>query len=143
MKRVPHMEGIAYLLADQSGHVAPVEAAPEGVDVTTTVDGMLSTVNMFQSSAMAPLNRVPEDDVSHTDQRRIEAWYEEHEARLDIPSAVAFCSDHNDGVCDHGRHMNVPGGTIYSWVGELGTGEILVAHGRPCENEHRRLELGL
>jgi len=141
MKRIPHMEGFAYLLADESGRVARVEVAPEGVDVTITENGALYTVNRFQSDPLASLSEVPDDNMIHTYQHRIEAWAEKHMGRLDIPSAVAFCSDHDEGICDHGCHMTVPGGTIYSWVGALGQGEIHLAHGRPCENAHRLYKL--
>jgi len=34
-----------------------------------------------------------------------------------------------------------PFGTIYSWVAELGTGEVHVAHGRLCEDEFEVVEL--
>ncbi len=141
MKRIPHMEGIAYLLADKSGLIARVEAAPEGVEVAISGDGALYTVNLFQAPSMESLNRVPEDDVSHAYRRRIDAWIEEHKGRIDSPSTMAFCSDHDQGICDHGAHMGVPGGTIYSWVGELGEGELHLAHGRPCENEYQLYRL--
>jgi predicted choloylglycine hydrolase len=142
MKQVPHMEACAYLLADRSGLVARVEVAPEeGVDVTITDDGMLATVNMFQSEAMSPHDRVPDgDDWVYVFKQRIEAWYEANRGTIDLGTAIAFASDHDAGICNHGE-PNVRCGTIYSWVGELGTDELHLAHGRPCENEYRRYEL--
>lgn len=142
MKRVPHMEANAWLLADRSGLVARVEVAPEeGVDVTITDDGMLATVNMFQSEAMSPYDRVPDGDNWVYDfQRRIEAWYEANRGMIDLETAIAFSSDHDAGICNHGE-PNVRCGTIYSWVGELGTDEIHVAHGRPCENPYQAFQL--
>jgi hypothetical protein len=35
----------------------------------------------------------------------------------------------------------LPFGTIYSWVAELGTGKVHVAHGKPCENEYKVVEI--
>jgi len=142
MKRVPHMEASAWLLADRSGLVARVEVTPnEGVDVTITDDGMLATVNMFQSEALSPYDQVPEKDAWVSEfKRRIEAWYEANRGAIDLDKAIGFASDHDAGICNHGE----PGvwcGTIYSWVGELGTGELHLALGRPCENEHQRFEL--
>jgi hypothetical protein len=32
-------------------------------------------------------------------------------------------------------------GTIYSWVVELGTGQVHVAHGRPCQNKYQVITL--
>jgi hypothetical protein len=34
-------------------------------------------------------------------------------------------------------------GIIYSWVAELGTGKVHVAHGKPCENEYKVVEIGV
>jgi len=141
LKRIPHMEAVAYLLADRSGLVARVEAAPEGVEATITDNGMLATVNMFQSEAMAPYDRVPDEDDWVVDfQRCIHAWYQQNRGMIDLEAVIAFASDHDTGICNHGE-PNVRCGTIYSWVGELGTGELHLAHGRPCRNEYRRFNL--
>jgi len=143
MKRIPHMEGCAYLLADKSGLVSRVEVAPDGVEATITDDGMLATVNMFQSEAMSPLDRVP-DAAAHWVygfQERITAWYEAHRGTIDLERAIAFASDHDAGICNHGE-PNVWCGTIYSWVGELGTNKLHLALGRPCENEYQLYRLG-
>jgi hypothetical protein len=48
---------------------------------------------------------------------------------------------HENGLCDHGETRSQPFGTIYSWVAELGTGKVHVAHGRPCENEYQVITL--
>jgi len=142
IKSVPHMEGIAYLLADKSGLVARVEAAPgESVDVTLTGGGMLATVNRFQSEALSPYDRISDDEAWVPEfQRRIEAWYEANRGAIDLDEAIRFASDHDFGICNHGE-PNVRCPTIYSWVGELGIGELHLAHGRPCENEYRRFKL--
>ena len=142
MKRIPHMEACAYLLADRSGLVARVEVAPEeGVDVTITDDGMLATVNVFQSEAMSPYDRVPDAGNRFYDfKRRIEAWYEANRGAIDLEMGIRFASDHDAGICNHGE-PNVWCGTIYSWVGELGTDELHLALGRPCENAYQRYKL--
>jgi len=142
IKRVPHMEGIAYLLADKSGLVSRVEAAPEeGVEVAITNDGMLATVNMFQSEALSPYDRISDNgDWVYEFQRRTAAWYKMHRGAIDLDEGIRFASDHDIGICNHGE-PNVRCPTIYSWVGELGTGELHVALGRPCENEYRRFRL--
>jgi hypothetical protein len=138
MKRVPHMEPNAWLLADRSGLVARVEVTPEGKDDVTTADGgMLATVNMFQSEAMSPYDRISDAEGWVCEfKRRIEAWYEANRGTIDLETAIGFASDHDAGICNHGE-PNVRCGTIYSWVGELGTDEIHVSHGRPCENEYQ------
>jgi predicted choloylglycine hydrolase len=142
MRRVPHLEGVAYLLADKSGHVARVEACPEGVDVEETEQGMLATVNMFQSEAMSGHDRVPDGrDLIPESKRRIEAWYEANQGAIDLDKAIHFASDCDVGICDHGEYSAEPYGTIYSWVAELGADEIHLSHGRPCENPYQVLRL--
>jgi predicted choloylglycine hydrolase len=49
LQRIPHHEGIAYPVADKTGCIARVEAAPEGVDLAMTKDGMLAAINQYQS----------------------------------------------------------------------------------------------
>lgn len=141
MKSIPHQEGIAYLIADASGRIARVEAAPEGVDVQLTCDGMLATVNTFQSEAMASHDRVPDGDTIHAYLSRIQAWYEANAGSVSAKSVMEFCSDHESGICDHGGYVDEPCGTIYSWVAELGTDELQLAFGRPCESAYERYAL--
>jgi len=142
MKRVPHMDANASLLADKSGLVARVEVTPEGdVDVVTTENGMLATVNMFQSEALAPYDRITEkEEWVREFKRRIGAWYEAKQGTIDLDEAIRFASDHDAGLCNHGE-PNVRCPTIYSWVGELGMDELHVAIGRPCQNEYQRKKL--
>ena len=141
LKRIPHHEGISYLLADKEGCIARVEAAPEGVVVALTQGGMLAAVNLFQSEQMAHLDRVPDEgNLVYRHKARITAWYDDHKGQIDLDAAKRLCSDHEIGLCDHGEGRSEPFGTIYSWVAELGTGEIHIAHGRPCENEYKVIE---
>jgi predicted choloylglycine hydrolase len=142
LKRIPHHEGISYLVADKTGCIARVEAAPEGVDVAFTKDGMLAAINLFQSEGMHHLDRVPDEGkLVYRHSKRIPAWYDAHKGRIDVDAAKKLCSDHEIGLCDHGEGRPEPFGTIYSWVAELGTGEIHFAHGRPCQNEYKLMEL--
>ncbi len=146
LQRIPHHEAISYLLADKTGCIARVEAAPEGVDVTMTRDGMLAAINVYQSEKMAGLgleDGPPKDYLVHRHRQRIPAWYEAHKGKIDLDLAKRLCSDPEIGVCDHGEGRSEPFGTIYSWVAELGTGKVHVAHGKPCENEYKVVELDL
>jgi hypothetical protein len=142
LKRIPHREAISFLIADREGRIARVEAAPEGVDVALTQDGMLAAINLIQSEGMQHLDRVPaEGELVYRHKARITAWYDDHKGQIDLDAAKRLCSDHEIGLCDHGEARSEPFGTIYSWVAELGTGEIHVAHGRPCENEYQVITL--
>jgi hypothetical protein len=119
-----------------------VEVAPEGVAVAWTEDGMLAAVNFFQSEQMAMLDRVPDEEfLVYRHRARIAAWYDNHKGRIDLNAAMMLCRDHEIGLCDHGETRSEPIGTIYSWVAELGTGSLRVAHGRPCENEYQVITL--
>jgi hypothetical protein len=142
LKRIPHYEAVSFLIADKEGRIARVEAAPEGVKVALTQDGMLAAINSIQSEGMQHLERIAEEgQIVHRHKERIDAWYDDRKGRIDLDAAKRLCSDHEIGLCDHGETRSEPFGTIYSWVAELGTGEIQVAHGRPCENEYQVIEL--
>jgi hypothetical protein len=143
LTRIPHHEAISYLVADKSGCIARVEAAPEGVDVAMTRHGMLAAINLYQSEKMASLDLEdgpPKDYLVHRHRKRIPAWYEAHRGRIDLDAAQKSCSDPEIGVRDHGEGRSEPFGTIYSWVAELGTGQVHVAHGRLCEDEYKVVE---
>jgi predicted choloylglycine hydrolase len=142
LKRIPHHEAISFLIADKEGWIARVEAAPEGVDAVIADDGMLSAINMFQSEQLRHLEHIPEEGyIVHRHKKRIKAWYDDSRGEIDLNAAKRLCSDHEIGLCDHGETRSEPFGTIYSWVAELGTGKIHVAHGRPCESEYEVIEL--
>jgi len=144
LKRIPHHEGISYLVADKAGCIARVEAAPEGVDVAMARDGMLAAINQYQSPEMAGRDlehALGKENLVNRHKKRILAWYEAHKGQIDLDAAKKLCSDHEIGLCDHGEGRSEPFGTIYSWVAELGTGKIHVAHGRPCENEYKIIEI--
>jgi len=142
LKRIPHHEALSFLIADKEGRIARVEAAPEGVDVVFADDGILSAINMYQSEKMQYFERIPEEEyIVHRNKKRIKAWYDDSRGEIDLNAAKRLCSDHEIGLCDHGETKSVPFGTIYSWVAELGTGKIHVAHGRPCESEYKVIEL--
>lgn len=49
LERIPHYEAVSFLIADKEGHIARVEAAPEGVDAALTQDGMLAAISLIQS----------------------------------------------------------------------------------------------
>lgn len=142
LKRIPHHEAISFLIADREGRMARVEAAPEGVDAVFADDGILSAINKFESEQMAHLDHVPDEGkLVYRHKKRIAAWYDAHRGRIDLDAAKRLCSDHETGLCDHGQARSEPFGTIYSWVAELGTGEIHFAHGRPCQNEYKVIGL--
>jgi hypothetical protein len=119
-----------------------VEAAPEGADVALIQDGLLAAINLIQSEGMQHLDRAPDQGaLVHRHRARRTAWYGDHKGQIDHGAAKRLCSDHEIGLCDHGETRSEPFGTIYSWVAELGTGQVRVAHRRPCENEYRVLTL--
>jgi hypothetical protein len=126
-----------------------VEAAPEGVAVVFANDGILSAINIYQSEQMRYLERIPDEESSdrskfgiiNRHKKRIKAWYDDSRGEIDLNAAKRLCSDHEIGLCDHGETKSEPFGTIYSWVAELGTGKMHLAHGRPCENEYKVMKL--
>ena len=142
LQRVPHLEAMSLLIADKAGRIARVEAAPEGVAAALADDGLLSAINLFESEEMQHLDRVPDEEyLVRRHKKRIQAWYDENRGEIDVHAAKRLLSDHEIGLCDHGETKSEPFGTIYSWIAELGTGEIHVAHGRPCENEYKVMKL--
>ena len=59
---IPHYDASSFLIADKEGRIARVEAAPEGVDVVSANDGILSAINIYQSEQMQYLERIPDEE---------------------------------------------------------------------------------
>ncbi len=139
LQRIRHARTINFLVADASGDIALVEAAPRKVHVTRPENGVAVVTNHFQSDEMARYEyvrkRAPN---SYPRYCTLREWFAARRGPITVEDMQAiFRTPYSQGVCvlprGHGRGIH----TVWSWVAELGTGELHFAAGSPCETAYK------
>ncbi|NHI84023.1 MAG: hypothetical protein EAX81_06955 [Candidatus Thorarchaeota archaeon] len=139
LENIPHAEAIGFLVADSRGISARVECTPRGVSSFESQDGLNTVCNFFMLEGTRHFDKMPRDDRSRVYYRRINDWFDQHRGKISLGKAEDFCRDHENGICEH---LKDPlGGTIWSWIAELGTGKIYLASGYPCQNRYRSYQI--
>ena len=134
MREVPHAEAINFLVADKTGASARVEVTPTRVRAKVSNDGLKVVNNFFMLEGTKDLDNMPEDDRSRLYHRRIHAWFSAVQGTIGLKHVKEVCRSHEMGICEHLKEP--PGGTIYSWISELGTNTLHLSIGYPCSNRY-------
>lgn len=140
LERIPHARNTNFLLADESGTIALVEASPEGVRTTRPTDGFGAATNHFQSDSMLVYEG--------TDERKADSeirlvnltdWFETRSDPLDTNDLQRVLSDPDRGVCacaDESDAENDPVETLWSWTARVGDLVGFLAQGTPDETPY-------
>ena len=134
LETIPHCEGYQFVLADKKGDIAKVEVTPEQVN-TVPANGVCVATNHFQSEKMSQYSFKITDEIAGTTFTRLQKvndWFEANKGKITIDSVKRVLSGHESGVCDHQEW----GGTIWSWIALLGTGNVEICAGPPCTHEY-------
>lgn len=134
LKQVPHAEAINFLVADKTGISARVEVSPAKVRAEVSADYLRVVNNFFMLDGTRELDSMPREDRSWEYHRRIHAWFQAAGSRIGLEHIKGICRSHENGICEHLR--DPLGGTIYSWISELGTGTLHLSVGYPCRNRY-------
>jgi predicted choloylglycine hydrolase len=135
LKNIPHTNAIVFLIADKTGTSARVECTPTRVAAEISENSINIVCNFFILNEMVELDRMPKEDRAWNYYRRIKQWFSDHRKELNLEHVKEICRSHDNGICEH--LDNPPGGTIYSWITELGTDMIHLAVGYPCRNKYQ------
>lgn len=139
LETIPHCEGYQFVLADSEGAIAKVEVAPEQVNTIPATKFTVAT-NHFQSEKMSQYSCEITDEIAGTTFTRLEKvnhWFEANKGNIDLDAVKRVLSGHENGVCDHQEW----GGTIWSWIALLGTGNVEICAGPPCTHEYESYRL--
>ncbi len=134
LKHIPHAEAINFLVADKTGTSARVEVTPTRVRAEVASDGLNVVNNFFILEGTRELDSMPTSDRSWTYNRRIHDWFSNAGNNIGLQEVKEVCRSHEEGICEH--LQDPPGGTIYSWISELGTSTIHLSVGYPCSNQY-------
>jgi predicted choloylglycine hydrolase len=139
LQTIRHARTVNFLVADASGEIAIVEAAPGHVHVTRPANGFAAITNQFQSDEMArheTLRRRPPNSY-----RRLRALHEWFAARQTLVSVSAMqgilSAPYPNGVCALPIKRRTGMQTLWSWTAALGTHEFALAAGSPIETAYR------
>ncbi|MHA2462212.1 MAG: C45 family autoproteolytic acyltransferase/hydrolase [Candidatus Thorarchaeota archaeon] len=138
LKRIPHTEPVAFLVADRKGTFARVETTPERTAATYQEGGIEIVTNFFMLEEMRDLDKgLPEDSHVYEYYRRVQRWFEDNKGSITTDHAKTVCSEHETGICHHSDNSTEM--TIWSWVTEIGQ-SLEIAQGSPCNNEYKLLK---
>ena len=139
LKRIPHAEANNFLIADKNGTSARVEVTPTSVQVKVSSEDINVVNNFFILQGTRDHDSMPKNDRSWMYHDRIHTWFFEAGNKINLEQVKEVCRSHRMGICEH---LQDPlGGTIYSWISELGTSTILLAVGYPCLNHYMSYSL--
>jgi predicted choloylglycine hydrolase len=132
-KRIPHVRGNNYLVADKTGAIALVEAAPEKVSVTHVNSGLIVATNHFQSAAMKRLENnsyIPPSSVPRL--KYITNWFSKRTGKISeaqVQQILKGNIEHGKGVMQHQFRNGTEWGTVWSWSTHVGDRRLHIADG--------------
>ena len=135
MKKIPHVRGNNYLVADLRGDSALIQASPEKVKVVHPVDGLVVATNHFQTPDMQAFEDekfIPESSVPRLEV--IQNWFKNKKGKIDSVQAQAVLSGMTDGragVCQNFTREGTSFSTIWAWTYEAGGRIMKIADGLP------------
>ncbi|MHA2353369.1 MAG: C45 family autoproteolytic acyltransferase/hydrolase [Candidatus Thorarchaeota archaeon] len=135
MKKIPHVRGNNYLVADQQGETALIQGAPEKVEDVRPVEGLVDATNHFQTPDMQAFEDekfIPESSVPRLEV--IRNWFKNKEGKIDSEQAQAVLSgmiDGRAGVCQNFTREDTSFSTIWAWTYEAGGRIMKIADGLP------------
>lgn len=142
LERVPHARNTNFLLTDETGAIAVVEASPDDV-MTTYPDGVGVATNHFRSSAM--IVHEPADDGRANSEARLAAlhdWVDATATPIQLAGLQRTLADPDTGVCAcaiDGDRSSVE--TLWSWTATLERPAAYLAPGRPDSTPYETVRL--
>lgn len=143
--RIRHARAINFLVADSSGDIAMIEAAPARVHVIRPDNGFAAVTNQFQSDEMAHCEYVRRrPPTSYRRLCTLREWFAARQEPITPEDAQNVLSTpHPRGVCAllGGRSGKRGVGTLWSWTAAPGAGSLDLASGPPGETPYRTYHL--
>jgi predicted choloylglycine hydrolase len=142
LSSIQHTSTFNFLLADNEGDMAVVEAAPDKVRVRRSLKGenFLVATNHFVHPEMQDMEDLKSRSGSNWDTlarySTIHGILKEHNGKIDLKLAQKILSNHGGYVCSHQRKIKL--GTIWSITATLKELQIFRAEGHPCRTRYKQ-----
>ncbi|NHJ14177.1 MAG: hypothetical protein EAX95_10905 [Candidatus Thorarchaeota archaeon] len=138
LKRIPHTEAVAFLVADSAGTIARVEASPEKTTAAYLEEGIEVVTNFFRLEGTRELDKGwNRENIVYKHFNRTKDWYEKYKGNITLDKAKEFCSDPANGICQYSDGYEEI--TIWSWVAETKPVRLQLAPGPPWETKYTDL----
>ncbi|MHA2164011.1 MAG: C45 family autoproteolytic acyltransferase/hydrolase [Candidatus Thorarchaeota archaeon] len=140
LKKIPHVAGYTFLIADAQNDMARVEVTADRVAVDRPESGLVVASTHFMCEEMLKFENT-DLNFPWTYERveRIQRWFEARKGNITLSDVQDVLSDHDTGICCHWQEGDEEAGTVWSWTGMLGVPELFVTNGPPCKNEYQRI----
>ena len=127
-----------YLIADEKGNMAVVEASPDKARIRKPKEGVNFVVctNHFLHADMLEIEDQKErcwDSVPRY--TTIYDALKQHDGKIDVKTAQKILSNHSGYVCSHQKKIKL--GTIWSVIATLKNPQIFRAEGHPCRAKYK------
>jgi len=128
--------GNNFVLVDESGDMAVVEASPQKVKVRKPDQGFLVSTNHFMDAEMEDVEDVKKRPRTSVERyERIMEVISLNGGKVDIELAKKILADHKGSVCSHRKAIKL--GTLWSFIASPLDKRVLVAPGHPCKAYYR------
>jgi isopenicillin-N N-acyltransferase-like protein len=137
LRKLPLASNENFVVCDQQGNIADVEATTAGLEILRDQDaGYLAHTNHFlcQRYATADNLKLSLPD-SPSRQERINALIKSRFGSIEVDDVKRFLSDHSGyptSICRHGGGMQ----TVVSMISEPAARRMHVAFGNPCKHQY-------
>jgi len=139
LSNVKFSTGNSYLLVDESGDMAVVEASPQKVRVRKAEQDFLTATNYFMRPEMMGMENVKERPPTSVKRyKRITEIISANKGKVDIELAKKILSDHKGCVCSHVKAIKL--GTLWFFMVFPASKRVFVALGHPCKAHYREDE---
>jgi predicted choloylglycine hydrolase len=139
LQRIRHARTINFLVADSTGDIAIIEAAPTRVHVARPERGFAAITNQFQFDEMArleTLRRRPPN--SYRRLCALREWFAARQTPITISNMQGILSTpYPNGVCALPFSRRSGMQTLWSWVAVPGSGEMALAPGSPIQTPYQ------
>ncbi len=141
-KTIPHVFGHGYLIADKGGNIVKIETAGDEVVIIHEENGYLALTNHFETESLKKYE-FKNFSFPNSQERmnKINAWFKNRQSDISIKNIKKLLSDHDTGVCNHFEFEGEITSTIWSWIAELGSNQIFLCDGSPCESPYMPFNL--
>lgn len=144
-ERVPICCSGTLMIGDAKGAGALLEVSPEKIEVRHISQNQpfLCAVNMFNTPAMKPFNRLPEDTWQAEERfHTLKSYLSEHASEMNVASAQELLAGKHGFLCQYDRTSGKD--TVWSVVYDLTEKRIYRAEGNPGRKkfaEDKRFEI--
>jgi predicted choloylglycine hydrolase len=140
---VPHFHGWNFLLCDSQSNILRVETSPERVEVIGFDEGIGVSTNHYLSERMREFEEKDWRSKGSSVKRHANVlnWFQNRSGLITTTYACELAKSRVEegGLSD--RFVGAKGGTLWSWIYEIGERKALISDGPPCKCAYQTMNV--